>query len=117
MADLAAAELGIDPVEFRRRNFLAPEDFPLVTPTGGAYDTGDYEKALDRACDLVDYQELRAEQAARRAAGDPMRLGIGLSSYVEVTAPTRSGRARHRGGPPRRLGHRVGGHLLPRPGP
>ena len=88
MADLAAAELGIDPVEFRRRNFLAPEDFPLVTPTGGAYDTGEYEKALDRACELVGYEEQRAEQAARRAAGDSRRLGIGLSSYVEVTAPT-----------------------------
>ena len=88
MADLAAAELGIDPVEFRRRNFLAPEDFPLVTPTGGAYDTGEYEKALDRACELVGYEELRAEQVARRAAGDPRRLGIGVSSYVEVTAPT-----------------------------
>ncbi|WP_419927506.1 xanthine dehydrogenase family protein molybdopterin-binding subunit [Candidatus Poriferisocius sp.] len=88
MADLAAAELGIDPVEFRRRNFLAPEDFPLVTPTGGAYDTGEYEKALDRACELVGYDDLRAEQAARRAAGDPRRLGVGLSSYVEVTAPT-----------------------------
>ena len=88
MADLAAAELGIDPVEFRRRNFLAPEDFPLVTPTGGAYDTGEYEKALDRACELVGYEEQRAEQAARRAAGDSRRLGIGVSSYVEVTAPT-----------------------------
>ncbi len=88
MADLAAAEMGIDPVEFRRLNFLAPEAFPLVTPTGGAYDTGEYEKALDRACELVGYEELRAEQAAGRAAGDPIRLGIGLSSYVEVTAPT-----------------------------
>ena len=88
MADLAAAELGVDPVEFRRRNFLAPEDFPLVTPTGGAYDTGEYEKALDRACELVGYDELRAEQAARRAANDPTKLGIGVSSYVEVTAPT-----------------------------
>ncbi len=87
IADLAAAELGIDPVEFRRRNFLVPEDFPLVTPTGGAYDTGEYEKALDRACELVGYHDLRTEQAARRAAGDPVRLGIGVSSYVEVTAP------------------------------
>ena len=88
MTDLAAAELGIDPVEFRRRNFLAPEAFPLVTPTGGAYDTGEYEKALDRACELVGYDELRTEQAARRVGRDPIRLGIGLSSYVEVTAPT-----------------------------
>ncbi|MCY4433859.1 MAG: xanthine dehydrogenase family protein molybdopterin-binding subunit [bacterium] len=88
MADLAAAEMGIDPVEFRRLNFLAPEAFPLVTPTGGAYDTGEYEKALDRACELVGYEALRTEQAARRASGDSRRLGIGLSSYVEVTAPT-----------------------------
>ncbi len=88
MTDLAAAALGIDPVEFRRRNFLAPEAFPLVTPTGGAYDTGEYEKALDRACELVGYDELRTEQAARRVGRDPIRLGIGLSSYVEVTAPT-----------------------------
>ena len=87
MADLAAAELGIDPVELRRRNFLAPESFPLVTPTGGAYDSGEYEKALDRACELAGYQELRQQQADRRAAGDPCRLGLGVSSYVEVTAP------------------------------
>ncbi len=87
MADLAAAELGIDPVELRRRNYLAPESFPLITPTGGAYDCGEYAKALDRACELVGYDELRAEQAERRAAGDPLRLGIGVSSYVEVTAP------------------------------
>ena len=86
MADLAAAELNIDPAEFRRRNFLPPEAFPLVTPTGGAYDTGDYAKALDRACELAGYEDLRAEQARRRSAGDPRRLGIGLSSYVEITA-------------------------------
>ncbi len=87
LADLAAAELGIDPVEIRMRNFWAPEDFPLVTATGGAYDCGDYNKALDRACELVGYDELRAEQAARRACGDPRRLGLGVSSYVEITAP------------------------------
>ncbi len=85
--DVAADELGIDPAEIRRRNLLRPDEFPLTTHGGANYDSGDYEAALDAALDAAGYQELLAEQARRREAGDPVQLGIGLSTYVEVTAP------------------------------
>ena len=84
--DLAAAELGMDPVELRRRNLLDPADFPLTTPTGANMDCGEYGRALDLAMETAGYDELRAEQARRRAAGDRRLLGIGVSTYVEVTA-------------------------------
>jgi carbon-monoxide dehydrogenase large subunit len=86
IVDMAADELGIDPVEIRRRNFLRPEEFPLSTATGANYDVGDYAKALDEAVRIAGYDELRADQAARRERGDVKQLGIGVSSYVEVTA-------------------------------
>ena len=85
--DVAADTLGIDPAEIRRRNFLDPSTFPLTTTTGGAYDSGEYATALDAALAAAGYDELRSEQAARRAAGDRVQLGIGVSAYVEVTAP------------------------------
>ncbi|MEY2448890.1 MAG: aerobic carbon-monoxide dehydrogenase large subunit, partial [Acidimicrobiaceae bacterium] len=85
--DVAADQLGIDPAEIRRRNFLDPAAFPLTTTTGGEYDSGEYAKALDAALAASGYDELRAEQERRRAAGDPIALGIGVSTYVEVTAP------------------------------
>ncbi|HTK63896.1 MAG TPA: molybdopterin cofactor-binding domain-containing protein, partial [Pseudonocardia sp.] len=84
--DLAAVELDIDPAELRRRNFLTPDEFPYETVVGTIYDCGDYEKPLDKALELADYAGLRAEQARRRDAGDRVALGIGLASYVEVTA-------------------------------
>jgi aerobic carbon-monoxide dehydrogenase large subunit len=86
MLDIAADELDIDPVEIRRRNFLQPQDFPLTTLTGAEYDTGDYERALDLAIEIAGYQGLREEQAARRRRGDRQMLGVGVASYVEVTA-------------------------------
>ncbi|SFM89482.1 carbon-monoxide dehydrogenase large subunit [Pseudonocardia ammonioxydans] len=86
LVELAAAELDMDPVELRRRNFLAPDAFPHTTPTGATYDVGDYDLPLREALRLVGHDELRAEQARRRAAGDPVRLGLGMSVYVEVTA-------------------------------
>ena len=85
--DVAADELGIDPAELRRRNFLAPESFPLTTLGGANYDCGEYAQALDAALAAADYPSLLADQAARRASGDVKQLGIGLSAYVEVTAP------------------------------
>ncbi len=85
--DAAADDLGIDPAEIRRKNFLQPEDFPLTTICGSNYDCGEYEKALDAALEASDYQSLLAEQARRREAGDVKQLGIGVSAYVEVTAP------------------------------
>ncbi|MFR9731759.1 xanthine dehydrogenase family protein molybdopterin-binding subunit [Saccharopolyspora sp. MS10] len=85
VVDMAAVELGLDPAELRRRNFLRPEEFPHTTLTGANYDSGDYDRALTEALRLAGYEQLRAEQARRRAAGDPRALGIGLSTYVEIT--------------------------------
>ncbi len=85
--DLAADELGVDPAEIRRVNLLQPDAFPLTTLGGANYDSGEYEKALDAALEAADYQALLAEQAERRASGNPVQMGIGLSTYVEVTAP------------------------------
>lgn len=84
--DMAADELGIDPVEIRRKNFIASDAFPYTTVTGAEYDVGDYVKALDEAVRIAGYDELRAEQQARRDRGDVVQLGIGVSAYVEVTA-------------------------------
>ena len=84
--DMAAVELGIDPVEIRMRNFLPPEDFPLTTVTGANYDVGEYAKALETATSIAGYEDLRADQQARRERSDVKQLGIGVSAYVEVTA-------------------------------
>ncbi len=84
LMDLIAAELHIDPAEVRRRNFIPPDAFPYKTPTGLTYDSGEYDRALTKALTLAKYEQLRAEQAARRAAGDQMLLGIGIACYVEM---------------------------------
>jgi carbon-monoxide dehydrogenase large subunit len=84
--DLFAAAAGLDPAEVRRLNVVPPDRFPYTTPTGATYDTGDYLVALDKVLTAAGYQELRAEQAARRARGDVRQLGLGLSAYVEITA-------------------------------
>ena len=86
IVDMAAVELGVDPVELRRKNFLRPEMFPYTTIMGSTYDNGDYDLALREALRIAGYEELRAEQAERRRRGDLKLLGIGISSYVEVTA-------------------------------
>jgi len=80
--DLVARELGKDPAEVRRLNFIQPDQFPHKTAAGAVYDTGNYEAALDKALDLADYNNLRAEQAQKRAEGKLM--GIGISSYIEI---------------------------------
>lgn len=83
--DLVAGATGLDPAEVRRRNFIPPDEFPFDTGVGMLpYDSGNYEPALDMALDMIDYQELRAEQQKRRESGERKQLGIGLSSYVEV---------------------------------
>ncbi|WP_448338243.1 xanthine dehydrogenase family protein molybdopterin-binding subunit [Chloroflexus aurantiacus] len=84
LMDLVAAELNLDPAEVRRRNFIPPDAFPYKTPTGLTYDSGEYDRALTKALSLANYEQLRAEQAARRAAGDRMLLGIGIACYVEM---------------------------------
>lgn len=83
--DLFAAEIGMDPVEVRRRNLVAPEAFPYKTPGGATYDSGEYAKALDKVLDAAGYPALRAEQKARRQRGDVVQLGIGVSVFVEIT--------------------------------
>lgn len=81
--DLLAGELGLDPVEIRKRNLIPPERFPYQTPSGLTYDSGDYARTLDRALELADYFGLRQEQERRRREGKDL-LGIGLSCYVEI---------------------------------
>jgi aerobic carbon-monoxide dehydrogenase large subunit len=84
--DIAAAELDMDPVELRRRNFIDPADFPYTTVPGARYDVGDYDLPLREALRLVDYDKVREEQARRRESGDPIQLGLGVCVYVEITA-------------------------------
>ncbi len=83
--DLFAAETGLDPAEVRRRNLLPRFDEPHTTSGGATYDCGDYPAALERLLEVARYDELRAEQAERRARGDVHQLGLGLSVYVEIT--------------------------------
>jgi carbon-monoxide dehydrogenase large subunit len=83
--DLFASAAGADPAEVRRKNLLPAFTEPLTTAFGATYDCGDYVAALDKALEGADYASLRAEQAKRRANDDTLQLGIGLSSYVEIT--------------------------------
>jgi carbon-monoxide dehydrogenase large subunit len=89
--DELAAEIGVDPMEIRRRNWIEHEEFPFTTVAGLTYDSGNYEAATAKAMELFDYDGLRAEQAGRRASGDPVQLGIGISTYTEMCglAPSR----------------------------
>jgi carbon-monoxide dehydrogenase large subunit len=88
IVDLTARELGMDPAEFRRKNFIPAGAFPYQTPVAFQYDSGNYGPALDRALQMVDYPKLRAEQAAGRKAG--RQLGIGLATYIEACGPAPS---------------------------
>jgi carbon-monoxide dehydrogenase large subunit len=83
--DLFAAEIGMDAAEVRKRNVVPPEKFPFTTKGGAVYDSGEYAKAIDRVLEAAGYADLRAEQAARRERGDVLQLGVGVSSYVEIT--------------------------------
>lgn len=84
--DLFAGEIGMDKVEVRRKNLIAPDRFPFTTATGTVYDSGDYEGGLDKLLAAVDLPALRAEQRERRDRGDTIQLGLGISVYVEITA-------------------------------
>jgi carbon-monoxide dehydrogenase large subunit len=90
MIDQLAAELGMDPLEVRRKNFIPKEEFPYTTPYGITYDSGDYEKALDRALEIVGLEAFRAEQSDLRSKG--ILRGIGFSTYTEICglAPSRA---------------------------
>src|SRR2546423_5326287 len=81
-----AGEFGMDPAEVRRRNMVPADKFPHQTPCGAQYDSGDYVGALDKVLAGADYADLRADQTRRRERGDVAQLGIGLASYVEITA-------------------------------
>jgi carbon-monoxide dehydrogenase large subunit len=89
--DELAVELGVDPLEIRERNWIKHEEFPYTTIATLEYDSGNYEAATARAKELFGYDELRAEQRRRRESGDPVQLGIGISTYTEMCglAPSR----------------------------
>jgi carbon-monoxide dehydrogenase large subunit len=88
MLDLVARDLGIDPAEVRRRNLVRPDELPYTSATGSVYDSGSYHAALERLLDAADYKAVRREQAAARAAG--LHLGVGLAS---AGRPSRGRRA------------------------
>jgi carbon-monoxide dehydrogenase large subunit len=89
--DSLAAQMGKDPAEIRRINFIPPFDNGFATPAGLSFDSGNYEPAMDKALEIAGYEGLRKEQQARRESGSTKHLGIGLSSYMEICglAPSR----------------------------
>jgi len=91
IVDEMAAELGMDPMELRRKNWIAHDEFPFTSVCGLTYDSGNYEAATDLALDLIGWDALRAEQAQRRASNDPVQLGLGISTFTEMCglAPSR----------------------------
>lgn len=91
LMDELAVELGMDPMEVRKKNWIKHEEFPFTTVAGLEYDSGNYEVATAKALDLFGYDELRAEQARRRESSDPVQLGIGISTFTEMCglAPSR----------------------------
>jgi carbon-monoxide dehydrogenase large subunit len=91
MMDELAVELGREPMELRKQNWIKHEEFPFTTVTGMTYDSGNYEAATERAMDLFGYDALRLEQQERRDREDPVQLGIGISTFTEMCglAPSR----------------------------
>jgi carbon-monoxide dehydrogenase large subunit len=89
--DELAHELGMDPMELRRKNWIKHEEFPFTTVAGLTYDTGNYEAATAKALELIGWDELRREQAERRERRDPVQLGLGISTFTEMCglAPSR----------------------------
>ncbi len=91
LMDELATELGLDPLEVRERNWIKHEEFPYTTVAGLTYDSGNYEAATAKAKDLFGYEALRREQQQRRTNGDPVQLGLGVSTFTEMCglAPSR----------------------------
>jgi aerobic carbon-monoxide dehydrogenase large subunit len=91
LMDELAAEVGVDPLEIREKNWIKHEEFPFTTVAGLTYDSGNYEAATARAKEMFGYDALRAEQAERRARGDKVQLGLGVSTFTEMCglAPSR----------------------------
>ncbi len=91
IVDRYAMEIGMDPAELRRRNFISPQAFPYTTLSGQVYDSGAYADALDAVLEVLDIEPLRQEQARRRTdSGSEPFLGIGYSAYVEITNPLKN---------------------------
>jgi carbon-monoxide dehydrogenase large subunit len=84
LLDRAARQLGIDPADIRRKNLIRKEEFPYTSITGLTYEIGGYHECLEKALEIVGYADFRKQQAELRAKG--IHRGIGLSSYVEMTA-------------------------------
>jgi carbon-monoxide dehydrogenase large subunit len=84
IVDDLAAELGVDPVELRRKNWIPSDAFPYTTSGGATYDVGDYAATTDAMLDLADYTGLRKRQAVQNVDGATTRIGIGVSTYVEA---------------------------------
>jgi aerobic carbon-monoxide dehydrogenase large subunit len=89
--DRIARETGIDPAEVRRRNLITPDAFPYKTLTGAQYDSGNYQAALERMLELADYAGWRAKQQEARQQDKARALGIGLSTFVEVSGGAMGG--------------------------
>ncbi|WP_330475650.1 xanthine dehydrogenase family protein molybdopterin-binding subunit [Terrabacter sp. C0L_2] len=91
LMDELAAEVGVDPMEIREKNWITHDEFPFTTVAGMTYDSGNYEAATEKAKELFGYDELRAEQKRRRESNDPVQLGIGISTFTEMCglAPSR----------------------------
>ena len=85
LVDIAADELDLLPEEIRRRNLIPSADFPFDTVTGARYDVGDFDLALREALRIADVDAARAEQSRRREAGTEKQLGVGISTFVEIT--------------------------------
>src|SRR3712207_5256148 len=85
LIELAAAEMGVDPIELRRKNHIRPDQIPYDTPVGTSYDSGDFTAILDDALDAADWAGFEARKAESRARGKLRGRGIG--QYLEVTAP------------------------------
>ncbi len=81
--DLVARDLGMDPVEVRRKNFISPDAFPYQTATGLTYDSGDYEKSLDRALEMSDYYGWREKARLSAETGGPL-IGVGVATVVKM---------------------------------
>ena len=80
--DLIARELGLDPAEVRRRNFIPPDAFPYDTPTGITYDSGEYEAVFDRSLELAGYNEWKERSRQQSAEGNAL-IGVGIATVVK----------------------------------
>jgi carbon-monoxide dehydrogenase large subunit len=88
LVDLGAQKLGMDPIEFRRKNFIPADEFPYQTPVAFQYDSGDYHKLFDKAEEIADYQAMR--KAQKKARKDGKLVGIGVSGCIEASGPAPS---------------------------